>query len=132
MRGFNAFHPTIRHRIGPPVVVGAKYVCYEGDMPMKHGRRLSIAPAMRWLCEISVVIVALALSRGVAEPVQLPKATIVAVVAAAIASIHLLAVMRRWEFHLPPRWFSIAVGAFTTAIVLAALFSESSGPSHGR
>ena len=92
---------------------------------MKHGRRLSIAPAMRWLCEISVVIVALALSIGVAEPVQLPKATIVAVLAAAIASIHLLAVIRRWEFHLPPKGLSIAVGAFTTAIVLAALLSES-------
>ena len=92
---------------------------------MKRGRRTSIAPAIRWLCEISAIVVALALWTGVADTVQLPKVTIVAVLAVAIAGIHLLAVMRRWEFHLPPKGFSIAVGAFTAALVLAALFSES-------
>ena len=92
---------------------------------MKRGRPPSIASTIRWMCEISVVVVALALWTGVRDPVQLPKATIVAVLAVAIAGIHLLAVTRRWEFHLPPKGFSIAVGAFIAAIVLAALFSES-------
>ena len=90
-------------------------------------RPLDGGSGVRTVCQVGVVGLAVVWSTQLTDPMQLPKATFGVVLAFAALAMIVVRAVRGYAITLPPRPFSIVVGVFVLASLLAVATADSMG-----